>query len=98
MATTDTIAASATTFLAQNIGDVTPSAPTGDAGDKILMLLSWLMWGCIIGAIAGIMICGAMLAFEKITNGQGNATGKLVGGLIGSIIIGSAAGLVNMFV
>ncbi len=88
-----------TMFLAQNIGDVDPAPPSGPTGDKILTLLSWLMWGCIIAAVAGIMICGAMLAYEKITGGgQGNATGKLVGGLFGSIVIGGAAGLVNMLV
>lgn len=93
-----TLTASTTTFLAQNIGDVSPAPPTGPTGDKILTMLSWLMWGCIIAAVAGIMICGAMLAYEKITGGQGNATGKLVGGLFGSIVIGGAAGLVNMLV
>ncbi|MDJ0363029.1 hypothetical protein [Rhodococcus sp. H29-C3] len=95
-----TLTAATTTFLAQNIGDVTPKPPDGPTGQKILELLSWLMWGCIIAAVAGIMICGAMLAFEKITGGGqgGNATGKLVGGLFGSIVIGGAAGLVNMLV
>lgn len=95
-----TLAASATDFLAQNIGDVSPRPPDGPTGEKILLLLSILMWGCIIAAVAGMMICGAMLAFEKITGGgQGsNATGKLVGGLVGSVIIGGAAGLVNMLV
>ncbi|WP_206509851.1 hypothetical protein [Rhodococcus sp. KRD197] len=94
-----TLTASTTTFLAQNIGDVDPTPPSGPTGEKILTLLSWLMWGCIIAAVAGIMICGAMLAYEKITGGgQGNATGKLVGGLFGSIVIGGAAGLVNMLV
>lgn len=93
-----TLTSSTTTFLAQNIGDVDPTPPTGGAGDKILLLLSILMWGCIIAAVAGLMLCGAMLAYEKIAGGQGNATGKLVGGLVGSIIIGSAAGLVNMLV
>lgn len=94
---TTTLPASTAAFLAQNIGDVNPAAPDGATGDKILTLLSWLMWGCIIAAVAGIMICGAMLAYEKISGGgQGNATGKLVGGLFGSIVIGGAAGLVNM--
>ena len=94
-----TLTASTTTFLAQNIGDVSPQAPDGRTGEKILTLLSWLMWGCIIAAVAGIMICGAMLAYEKISGGgQSNATGKLVGGLLGSIVIGGAAGLVNMLV
>lgn len=94
------LTASTTTFLAQSIGDVSPQAPDGPTGDKILTLLSWLMWGCIIAAVAGIMICGAMLAYEKISGGGqgGNATGKLVGGLFGSIVIGGAAGLVNMLV
>lgn len=93
------LTASTTTFLAQNIGDVSPQAPDGRTGEKILTLLSWLMWGCIIAAVAGIMICGAMLAYEKISGGgQGGATGKLVGGLFGSIVIGGAAGLVNMLV
>lgn len=86
-----------TMFLAQDIGDVDPTPPTGETGDKILTLLSWLMWGCIIAAVAGIMICGAMLAYEKITGGgQGNGAGKLVGALFGCILIGGAAGLANM--
>ncbi|MGU3438154.1 hypothetical protein ACNHUS_34740 [Actinomycetes bacterium M1A6_2h] len=94
-----TLTASATTYLAQNIGDVNPTAPDGEAGDKVNMLLSWLMWGCIIAAVAGLMISGAMLAYEKISGGgQSNATGKLVGALFGSIVIGAAAGLVNMLV
>ena len=93
------LSTTATVFLAQNIGDVDPTPPSGEFGEKINMLMSWLMWGCIFASVAGIMICGAMLGYEKITGGgQGNATGKLVGGLFGSIVIGGAAGLVNMLV
>lgn len=93
-----TIAASATDFLAQNIGDVSPTAPTGAAGTKILELLSWLMWICIIGAVGGLMVCGAKLAVSKI-GGQGGENGSgLAWGLAGSILIGSACGLVNMLV
>lgn len=90
-----TLRTDATVFLAQNIGDVDPQAPNGEFGEKITTLMSWLMWGCIFASVAGIMICGAMLGYEKITGGGGNSTGKLVGGLVGAVIIGGAAGLVN---
>lgn len=92
-----TFTASAMDFLAQDIGDVNPTAPGGGAGDKILQLLSWLMWICIIGAVGGLSICGAKLAISKISGGGENGAG-LVWGLAGSIVIGSAAGLVNMLV
>ncbi|OAK53792.1 hypothetical protein [Rhodococcoides kyotonense] len=91
-----TLTAVATDFSAQDIGGVDPTLPTGDAGEKINLLMSWLMGLCITASVAGLMICGSMLVYEKITGGGGNSTGKLVGGLVGSILIGSAAGLVNM--
>ena len=46
----------ATVVLAQNIGDVDPTAPSGEFGDKVNMLMSWLMWGCIFASVAAIMI------------------------------------------
>lgn len=92
-----TLTVSATELLAQNIGDVNPAAPGGGAGDKILTLLSWLMWICIIGAVAGITLCGAKLAVAKVSGGGENGA-ALAWGLAGSIVIGSAAGLVNMLV
>lgn len=85
----------ATVVLAQNIGDVDPSAPSGEFGDKMNMLLGWLMWGCIFASVAAIMICGATLGYQRMTGGGGDSTGKLVGGLVGAVIIGGAAGLVN---
>ncbi|OZE80116.1 hypothetical protein CH298_26445 [Rhodococcoides fascians] len=92
-----TLVASATEVLAQNIGDVSPTAPGGGAGDKILELLSWLSWICIIGAVGGLTVCGAKLAVAKVSGGNENGAG-LVWGLAGSILIGAAAGLVNMLV
>lgn len=89
-----TITAATVSVLAQDI-DVVPTIPDNGVGEKVTMLLGWLMWGCIVAAIGGVMICGAMLAYEKISGGHGGATGKLVGGLVGAIIIGSAAGLIN---
>ena len=85
----------ATVVLAQNIGDVDPTAPSGEFGEKINMLMSWLMWGCIFASVAAIMICGATLGYQRMTGGGGDSTGKLVGGLVGAVIIGGAAGLVN---
>ncbi|MEW1935501.1 hypothetical protein AB0362_25260 [Rhodococcus sp. NPDC079359] len=92
-----TLTAATTTFLAQNIGDVSPSAPSGETGDKVNMLLSWLMWGCIIVGVGGLMVCGAKLAIDKISGRNGENGAGIIAALVGSIIIGSAAGLINMF-
>lgn len=92
-----TLAVSASEFFAQNIGDVNPTAPDGETGDKINMLLSWLMWICIIAAVGGLMICGAKLAVDKISGKTGDPGSGVLYALAGSIVIGSAAGLINMF-
>lgn len=89
-----TYTAATVSILAQDF-DFTPTPPDGGFGDKITTLVGWAMWGCIIASIVGIMICGAMLAYERITGGGGGASTKLVGGLVGSILIGAASGLVQ---
>ena len=91
-----TLTSAATAFLAQDIGGVDPTLPTGEAGEKINLLMSWLMGLCIVGAVAGMTICGAKLAVSKISGTSGENGAGVVWGLVGSIVIGAAAGLVNM--
>lgn len=89
-----TYTAATVSILAQDF-NFNPTPPDGGFGAKITTLVGWAMWGCIIASIVGIMICGSMLAYERITGGGGGASTKLVGGLVGSILIGSASGLVQ---
>lgn len=91
-----TYTAATVSILAQDF-DFDPKPPTGGFGDKITELVGWVMWGCIIASIVGVMICGAMLAYERLTGG-GGASVKLVGGLVGAVVIGSAAGLIKYLV
>lgn len=84
----------ATVFLAQNIGDVTPQVPTGEIGDKVSMLLSWAMWGAIIWLVGALVFAAALLGTSKKTGGSDNGS-AIMYNLVGAAIVGSAAGLVN---
>ncbi|WP_328813501.1 hypothetical protein [Rhodococcus sp. NBC_00297] len=90
-----TLRTDVTVFLAQNIGDVEPIMPSGEFGDKINMLMGWLMMGCIFGSIAAASICSVKLGYDKLTGRGGDATGALGYILVGAVVLGSASGLIN---
>ncbi|WP_328810562.1 hypothetical protein [Rhodococcus sp. NBC_00294] len=90
-----TLRADVTIFIAQNIGDVEPIMPSGEFGDKINMLMGWLMMGCILGSVAAISICSAKLGFDRLAGRSSDSTSALVHILIGAVILGGGAGLVN---
>ncbi|HEY9315023.1 hypothetical protein [Williamsia sp.] len=78
--------------LAQ-IGTEAPVAPPGV--DKFNLLLSWVKWGGIILAIAGLVIGGVALAYERNGGHGGDAKAKIMAAMIGAVVIGLAPTLVN---
>lgn len=84
------------TMILAEIGKVSPSAPPG-AG-KFEMLLGWVMWAAMIGSIIGIVIAGVYLAYQRSQGGGGDAQAKIGWAMVGAVIIGTAAGIVNMLV
>ncbi|MGN7135172.1 hypothetical protein ACTHQY_18040 [Rhodococcoides corynebacterioides] len=90
-----TLRTDATVFLAQNIGDVEPLMPSGEFGDKINMLMGWLMMACILASVAAISICSAKLGYDRLAGRSSDSTSALVYILIGAVILGGGAGLVN---
>ncbi|WP_430336155.1 hypothetical protein [Rhodococcus sp. ACT016] len=87
--------ASTVEVLAQ-IGDVKPAAPPGS--ERFLMIMSWVIWGAVIFCIVGLVIAGAMLAYQRMQGGGGDAQMKIVGAMVGAVIIGLAGTLVNTLV
>ncbi|MBM9838635.1 hypothetical protein JO861_18980 [Rhodococcus hoagii] len=87
--------ASTVEVLAQ-IGDVPPAAPPGS--EKFLMILSWIIWGAVIFCIVGFVVAGALLAHQRIQGGGGDAQNKIVGAMVGAVIIGLAGTIVNTLV
>ncbi|NMM90670.1 hypothetical protein B2J88_41145 [Rhodococcus sp. SRB_17] len=75
------------------IGTEAPAPPPGV--DKFLMLLSWVKWGGVVLAIAGVIIGGVMLAMERNGTRDGDGKGKIVGSMIGAIVIGLAPAVIN---
>ncbi len=84
----------ATLFLSQNIGDVTPQVPTGEIGDKVSMLLGWLMWGAVIWLIGALIYASATLGVSK-KQGSSDGGSALMWNLIGAVVVGGASGLIN---
>ncbi|MEU2004655.1 hypothetical protein ACH47B_27005 [Rhodococcus sp. NPDC019627] len=78
--------------LAQ-IGTEPPQPPPGV--DKFLMLLSWVKWGGVVLAIAGLVIGGVMLAMERSGARDGDGKSKIVGAMIGAVVIGLAPAVIN---
>lgn len=78
--------------LAQ-IGKVNPIAPPGSA--KFETIVSWITWGAIIAAVVGLIIGGVLLAYERSQGSGGDAKNKIIGGMVGAVVIGVAAGIVN---
>lgn len=87
---------SASVDVLAQIGDVDPTPPPG--ADKFNTLLSWVMWGAIIFCIAGLIIGAVALAYERSQGTGGEGKQKIIGAMIGAVIIGIAAGLVNSLV
>lgn len=85
--------ASLVDVLAAGIGDVSPAAPPGS--QKFLTLLSWIMWGAVVVCIVGFIAAAATLAWQRMQGGGGDAHGKLVGAMIGAVLIGIGATLIN---
>ncbi|MET3642741.1 hypothetical protein ABIC73_004344 [Prescottella equi] len=81
--------------LAQ-IGKVDPAPPPGF--EKFLMIMSWIIWGAVIFCIIGLVIAGAMLAYQRMQGGGGDAQMKIVGAMVGAVIIGLAGTLINTLV
>ncbi|AUH70579.1 MULTISPECIES: hypothetical protein [Gordonia] len=77
--------------------NVNPQAPPGSS--KFLLLLSWVGWLAMIGAVAALVIIGGKFGFEKR---QGTADSesaeRATKALIGCVVIGIAGGLVGALV
>ncbi|MBB3040085.1 hypothetical protein [Hoyosella altamirensis] len=84
-------------YLAQ-INPGSPQAPPG--GDRILLVVRWILWGLVVMCIVGVSAAGAMLALGR--NGMmqmtDTAEGRLLKGILGAAVFGIAGTLVNTLV
>lgn len=84
-------------ILADGIGMIDPSAPPV-LGDKVNLILSWIIWGAVIACVIGMIFAGGYLAYGKMTGSGGDAQGKLIGVCVGAVIVASAGTLINTLV
>ncbi|MFD6401153.1 hypothetical protein [Nocardia sp. NPDC060249] len=80
-------------ILAQ-IDDRKPSAPPG--ADKFMTILEWLLWAAVIACIGGFIVAAAMLAYQRMQGGGGDAQGKLVGAMIGAVLVSMSISTINL--
>ena len=84
-------------ILADGIGMVDPTAlPV--LGDKVGLILSWIIWAAVIACVVGMVAAGGYLAYAKATGSGGDAQAKLIGVLIGAAIVAAAGTIINTIV
>ena len=76
------------------IPDPDPAPPPGFEG-PIGVLFSWLKWGGLAVAVAGVMIIGAKMAINIRRGEAAGELGQLLFVALGCILIGAAASLVG---
>jgi len=75
--------------------DVSPTAPPG--AEKLLQVMGWLKWIGLAVCMAGLIIGGAMMAFNH-RRGNGIEVAKPIAlSVVGAVIIGAASSLVGFF-
>ncbi|WP_433717301.1 hypothetical protein ACQP2U_43210 (plasmid) [Nocardia sp. CA-084685] len=80
-------------LAAQDIGTPEPAPPPG--APKVTLILSWVIWGAVIATVAGFIVAAAMLGWQRMQGGGGDAQGKLVGAMIGAALIAAAGTIIN---
>ncbi|HEY9312853.1 MULTISPECIES: hypothetical protein [Nocardiaceae] len=78
--------------LAQ-IGNEAPQPIPGV--EKFGLLMSWLKYGGIFLAVCGLIVGGIMLAMERNGTRDGDGKARIVGAMIGSVVIGLAPAVIN---
>lgn len=78
------------------IGKVNPVPPEG--GEKFMTILSWVMWAAAIATLGGFIVAAAMLAYQRMQGGGGDAQGKLIGAMIGAALISMSITIINTLV
>lgn len=71
---------------------VDPIAPPG--ASKLLRILGWMRWILTGAGIAGLMVAGAIFAWDRWDHGQVRAPKLIAGGVIGAIVIAIAPQIV----
>ena len=84
-------------MIMAEIGTVSPSAPPV-LGDKINLIMSWVIWIAVVGCVLGLIGAGAYLAYSKSTGQGGDSQSKILGAMIGAAIVASAGIIVNTIV
>lgn len=79
-----------------SLPDPTPEQPPGTEG--FLTVLNWVSWIMIIGAVAGFLISAGYLAFAAWTGREINGFKGLVLAIVAAILVGSAGGIMRIFV
>ncbi|MFF2088608.1 hypothetical protein ACFVVM_32895 [Nocardia sp. NPDC058176] len=73
--------------------EINPVAPPGS--DKWLWLAGIIKWFCILAGVLGICVAGALFAWEKWSTGAVEAPKKLVGGMVGGVIVATSSALIG---
>lgn len=84
------------TVILAGIEKVDP-VPPGDP-KKFMTILSWVMWAAAIATLGGFIVAAAMLAYQRMQGGGGDAQGKLIGAMIGAALISMSITIINTLV
>lgn len=88
-----TAAAEIAGALPAQIPDPTPVQPPGTG--KLLAIMGWVKWVALAMTVMGLMVAGAMMAFNSRRGEGGEHVGRIGSVLVGVIVISAAASLVG---
>lgn len=80
------------------LAQLTNPAPTAppEFGARMSTIFGFVRWGVVIACAIGFMVAGAMLAYQRIGGGGGDAQGKLMGAMIGAGLSAAAVSIINV--
>ena len=91
-----TLLATAASVLAQVPDPGSGKKPPGF--EKFNTILSWAAWIAIGVCVLGLIICGGKMAIEHRSGGGGGLQGQVGSVMIGCVLIGTAAGIVQALI
>lgn len=83
-------------FVPDAVPDPVSTAPPGS--DKLTMVLGWALYVVIALAVLGVFVVAGKMVLSHRRGEGGEHASSLAFVLIGCILIGSASGIVSMFV
>ncbi|WP_280362793.1 hypothetical protein [Nocardia wallacei] len=86
----------ATTVVAQQQVNITPTAPPGSEG--LIKVVSWLAWMVMLAGIGALIYAGGKFGWERWHGGALESPKIVLGALVGGIIATSAGYIMSEIV